>query len=238
MEAHLAKAPRLGQLHPDPGCAGATPRLRSPQRRLAFAAGERVKVEPMSRMRKIISDNMVASKRTSAHVYTVFEIDMTHVAALRQKHKAAFEAAYGTKLSFMPFIMAAVAKALRAFPVVNASVDGDSIVYKQDINLGVAVSLDWGLLVPGDQERRSDEPGRSGPESQRPGRTSPHQTAQARRNPGRHLHHHQSWRLRRRLRPAHHQPAPGGHPGHRRHRQAPRGGHGSRTAPTPSPSGR
>jgi pyruvate dehydrogenase E2 component (dihydrolipoamide acetyltransferase) len=114
----------------------------------SFTPGERVKVEPMSRMRKIISDHMVASKHTSAHVYTVFEIDMTHVMTLRNKHKAAFEQAYDTKLSFMPFIMAAATKALRTFPVVNASVEGDSIVYKQDINLGVAVSLEQGLLVP------------------------------------------------------------------------------------------
>jgi len=114
----------------------------------AFAPGERVKVEPMSRMRKIIADGMVASKRTSPHVYTVFEIDMSNVARLRQQHRAGFEAAYGTKLSFMPFIMMAACKALRAFPVVNASVDGDQILYKQDIHLGIAVSLDWGLIVP------------------------------------------------------------------------------------------
>jgi pyruvate dehydrogenase E2 component (dihydrolipoamide acetyltransferase) len=99
-------------------------------------------------MRKIIADGMVASRRTSAHVYTVFEIDMTHVAQLRHKHKQAFEAQFGTKLSFMPFVMMAACKALRAYPVANASVDGDNIVYKQDINLGVAVSLDWGLIVP------------------------------------------------------------------------------------------
>jgi 2-oxoglutarate dehydrogenase E2 component (dihydrolipoamide succinyltransferase) len=113
-----------------------------------FAAGERVKVEPMSRMRKIIADNMVASQRTSAHVYTVFEIDMTHVAQLRNKHKQAFEAQFGTKLSFMPFVMMAACKALRAYPVANTSIDGDNVVYKQDINLGIAVSLDWGLIVP------------------------------------------------------------------------------------------
>jgi 2-oxoglutarate dehydrogenase E2 component (dihydrolipoamide succinyltransferase) len=110
--------------------------------------GERVKIEPMSRMRKIISENMTASKRTSAHVYTVFEIDMTRIVVMRQKHKKTFEDAHGTKLTFMPFILNAVAKALRAFPIVNASVDGDSIVYKQDVHLGVAVNLDWGLLVP------------------------------------------------------------------------------------------
>jgi 2-oxoglutarate dehydrogenase E2 component (dihydrolipoamide succinyltransferase) len=114
----------------------------------SIATGERVKVEPMSRMRKLISDNMVASKQTSAHVYTVFEIDMTRVAYLRAKHKDAFQEAYGTKLSFMPFVMAAVTRALRAFPVINASVLGEAIVYKQDIHLGVAVSLEWGLIVP------------------------------------------------------------------------------------------
>ncbi|WP_306601312.1 dihydrolipoamide acetyltransferase family protein [Geothrix sp. 21YS21S-2] len=114
----------------------------------AFAPGERVRVEPMTRMRKIISDNMVLSKHTSAHVYTVFEIDMSNVSRLRARHKQAFEAAYGTKLSYMPFAMMAAAKALRAYPVVNASVDGDSIVYKQDVHLGIAVALDWGLIVP------------------------------------------------------------------------------------------
>jgi 2-oxoglutarate dehydrogenase E2 component (dihydrolipoamide succinyltransferase) len=160
LEAHLAKgpaaapagiAPALPAVHdPSAPTLGLTPALAvAPAPAMpAFAAGERVKVEPMSRMRKIIADNMVASRRTSAHVYTVFEIDMTHVAKLRNKHKQAFEAQFGTKLSFMPFIMMAACKALRAYPVANASVDGDNVVYKQDINLGVAVSLDWGLIVP------------------------------------------------------------------------------------------
>lgn len=149
MEAYLAKhtdAPHLPS-----GATGAAsiaaPRPPAPQ--LANSApAERVKLEPMSRMRKLISDNMVASKRTSPHVYTVFEIDMTSVATLRARHRRAFEEAYGTKLSYLPFVLAAVSKALRAFPVVNASVEGDSILYRQDIHLGVAVSLDWGLIVP------------------------------------------------------------------------------------------
>ena len=158
MEAHLAQRHALAPTRPsvpvehDPSAPtlGLVPALAAPvaPHVPAFAAGERVKVEPMSRMRKIISDNMIASKRTSAHVYTVFEIDMTAVARLRDRHKQAFLDAYGTKLSFLPFVMAAVAKALRAFPVINASVEGDAIAYKQDINLGVAVSLDWGLIVP------------------------------------------------------------------------------------------
>ena len=162
LEAHLARggaaapapaglAPVLPAVHdPSAPTMGLTPALSVPPAPAtpAFAPGERVKVEPMTRMRKIIADNMVASRRTSAHVYTVFEIDMTRVAQLRNKHKKAFEAQFGTKLSFMPFVMMAACKALRAYPVVNASVDGDSIVYKQDINLGIAVSLDWGLIVP------------------------------------------------------------------------------------------
>ncbi|MCE1203887.1 MAG: 2-oxo acid dehydrogenase subunit E2 [Holophagaceae bacterium] len=144
-------APVLPAVHdPSAPTMGITPALAVPPAAVvpAFAPGERVKVEPMSRMRKIIADGMVASKRTSAHVYTVFEIDMTHVAQLRNKHKQAFESQFGTKLSFMPFVMMAACKALRAYPVANASVDGDNIVYKQDINLGIAVSLDWGLIVP------------------------------------------------------------------------------------------
>jgi 2-oxoglutarate dehydrogenase E2 component (dihydrolipoamide succinyltransferase) len=153
MEAHLARMAsasvdsRPSEI-PPAKVISAPSEATIPSRTPAFAPGERVRVEPMSRMRKIISDNMLASKRTSAHVYTVFEIDMTRVAAMRQKHRKAFEEAHNTKLSFLPFIMAAVAGALRAFPIVNASVDGDSIVYKQDVHLGIAVNLDWGLLVP------------------------------------------------------------------------------------------
>ncbi len=144
--------PRMAATHdPSAPTLGAVPGLAVPPTPHvpAFSAGERVKIEPMSRMRKLIADNMVNSKlRVSPHVYTVFEMDMSNVARLRAKHRKAFEDSYGTKLSFMPFIMKAVIKGLQAFPVVNASVDGDNIVYKQDINLGIAVSLDWGLIVP------------------------------------------------------------------------------------------
>jgi len=162
LEAHLASqtaaapapagiAPVLPAVHdPSAPTLGIMPALAVPPAPAlpAFAPGERVKVEPMSRMRKIIADGMVASRRTSAHVYTVFEIDMTRVSQLRNKHKQAFEAQFGTKLRYLPFVMMAACKALRAYPVANASVDGDNIVYKQDINLGIAVSLDWGLIVP------------------------------------------------------------------------------------------
>lgn len=147
----VSLAPALPAVHdPSAPTMGLTPALAVPPvpATPTFATGERVKVEPMSRMRKIIADNMLASRRTSAHVYTVFEIDMTHVAQLRNKHKQAFESQFGTKLSFLPFVMMAACKALRAYPIANTSIDGDSVIYKQDINLGIAVSLDWGLIVP------------------------------------------------------------------------------------------
>jgi 2-oxoglutarate dehydrogenase E2 component (dihydrolipoamide succinyltransferase) len=113
-----------------------------------FAAGERVKIEPMTKMRKSIADHMILSKRTSAHVTTFFEVDFTNIARLRDKVKKDFEARNGAKLTFMPFITKAAIDALKTLPVVNASVDGDNIVYKQDINIGIAVALDWGLIVP------------------------------------------------------------------------------------------
>jgi pyruvate dehydrogenase E2 component (dihydrolipoamide acetyltransferase) len=93
-------------------------------------------------------EHMVLSRRTSAHVTTVYEIDMTRIAKLRDQHKASFLERTGTKLTFMPFIFQAVTKAIRKFPIFNAQVSGDQIVYKRDINLGMAVALDWGLIVP------------------------------------------------------------------------------------------
>ena len=115
---------------------------------IAFPAGANVSVEAMSPMRKKIAQRMVESKTTSAHVATVFEVDYTAIAKLREKVKDRFAAQYGTKLSYMPFIFKAVIAGLKARPAVNASISGDDIVYHRDINLGVAVSLDWGLIVP------------------------------------------------------------------------------------------
>jgi 2-oxoglutarate dehydrogenase E2 component (dihydrolipoamide succinyltransferase) len=113
---------------------------------VAASVGDRV--EPMSVMRKKIAEHMTFSKQTSAHVTSVYEIDMTNVARFRDKNKAEFQSRYGTKLTFMPFIFQATTQALRKFPVVNAQVAGEQIVYKGDINLGMAVALDWGLIVP------------------------------------------------------------------------------------------
>ena len=110
--------------------------------------GEGDRVEQMSVMRKKISEHMVQSRRTSAHVTTVYEIDMTRIAKLRDQNKNAFFERTGTKLTFMPFIFQAVNNGLRKFPIFNAQVSGDQIIYKRDINLGMAVALDWGLIVP------------------------------------------------------------------------------------------
>jgi 2-oxoglutarate dehydrogenase E2 component (dihydrolipoamide succinyltransferase) len=112
------------------------------------SSGARVEVVPMSPIRRKTAEHMVASKRTSAHVATVFEIDMTRIDQLRKKHRAAYEERSGVKLTYMPFILKATVDALKAWPVLNASIEGDSIVYRKDINLGIAVALDWGLIVP------------------------------------------------------------------------------------------
>ncbi len=105
-------------------------------------------VQPMSTMRQRIAEHMVASKRVSAHVYSVDEIDMTKVAALRAKSKDEFEKRYETKLTFMPFFVKAAVAGLRAFPALNASLDGINVILHKEINVGIAVALDWGLLVP------------------------------------------------------------------------------------------
>jgi len=105
-------------------------------------------VQPMSAMRQRIAEHMVASKRVSAHVYSVDEIDMTKVAALRARSREEFERRYQTKLTFMPFFVKAAVAGLRAFPALNASLDGTNVILHKEINVGIAVALDWGLLVP------------------------------------------------------------------------------------------
>jgi len=112
-----------------------------------YGAGESVQIVPMSVMRKKIAEHMVLSAHTSPHVYSVYEVNFARVNALREKRKAEFEAA-GAKLTFTAFIAKVVVDALRQFPIVNASVDGHNIVYKKDINLGIAVALENGLIVP------------------------------------------------------------------------------------------
>ena len=103
---------------------------------------------PMSRMRAMIAERMVASRRTSAHAHTVFRIDMTRIVRLREREKATFESRHGVRLTYMPFVASAAIAALRRYPVLNAAVDGDAIQYHGSVNLGIAVALDWGLIVP------------------------------------------------------------------------------------------
>jgi 2-oxoglutarate dehydrogenase E2 component (dihydrolipoamide succinyltransferase) len=116
-----------------------------PRERIYFGNYE---VQPLSNMRQKIAEHMVASKHVSAHVYSVDEIDMTKVAAIRAKSKEEFEKRYETKLTFMPFFVKAAVAGLRAYPTLNASLDGTSMVLHKEINVGIAVALDWGLLVP------------------------------------------------------------------------------------------
>ena len=106
------------------------------------------RVEPMSMMRQKIAEHMVFSKRTSAHVTTVHKVDMTKVAKLRARVKGEFQARHGFGLTFLPFVLRAAATALQEFPLLNASIDGTNIVYHRDINLGIAVALENGLIVP------------------------------------------------------------------------------------------
>jgi 2-oxoglutarate dehydrogenase E2 component (dihydrolipoamide succinyltransferase) len=123
----------------------AVPETAVPHERIYFG---RYDVQPMSVMRQRIAEHMVLSKRISPHVYSIDEADMTHIAQLRSSAKDEFEKRHGTKLTFMPFFVRACADALRAFPVVNASVDGSKFVLHGEINIGIAVALEAGLIVP------------------------------------------------------------------------------------------
>jgi 2-oxoglutarate dehydrogenase E2 component (dihydrolipoamide succinyltransferase) len=113
---------------------------------ISFSAATRV--EPMSTMRQKIAEHMVFSKRTSAHVTTVHKVDMTRVAKMRDKSKASFQNQYGFGLTFLPFVLRATIAAIRQYPIFNASIDGTNIIYHRDINLGIAVALENGLIVP------------------------------------------------------------------------------------------
>jgi len=136
-----------GQLPAPREAPAVVPQAPAPSRAPVFRPGEAVEIVPMSVMRKRIAEHMIMSRRTSAHVHSFFEIDFQNVAAIRQAKKADYEN-LGVKLTYLPFIIKAATDALRAVPVVNSSIDGDTIVYKKEINIGIAVALDWGLIVP------------------------------------------------------------------------------------------
>jgi 2-oxoglutarate dehydrogenase E2 component (dihydrolipoamide succinyltransferase) len=134
---------------PAPSPAAPAPEKSAPAP-LPRAEAAKTRVEPMSTMRKKIAEHMVFSKHTSAHVTTVHRVDMTKIAKLRDRAKGEFQARNGFSLTFLPFMTAATAQALRDFPLVNASIDGTNVVYHTDINIGIAVALDegLGLIVP------------------------------------------------------------------------------------------
>ncbi len=112
------------------------------------AEAPRVRVEPMSVMRQRIAEHMVMSKRISAHVTTVHKTDMTKIAKMRERNKAEFQARYGYSLTFLPFVAKAAAEAIRHYPILNASIEGANIIYHNEINIGIAVALENGLIVP------------------------------------------------------------------------------------------
>jgi len=133
-----------------PAAAAATPSRSAAPPAMAASVGAPTPGElvPLSKMRGIIAQRMVDSKRTSAHVHTVFKIDMTRIVRLREKEKSKYEQRNGVKLTFMPFIASAAVTCLRKMPIINASMEGNAIRYHKNINLGIAVALEWGLIVP------------------------------------------------------------------------------------------
>lgn len=155
VEAYMSSQAGKTLASPQPQPAGAGPYPVEPPSPSAPAAPSiplaetaKTRVEPLSTMRQKIAEHMVMSKRISAHVTTVHKVDMTKVAKLRDRSKAEFQARNGFSLTFLPFVTAATAEALRAFPIFNASIDGKNIVYFRDINIGIAVALENGLIVP------------------------------------------------------------------------------------------
>jgi pyruvate dehydrogenase E2 component (dihydrolipoamide acetyltransferase) len=141
--AFLEKGPAPAQAAPSQALAAASRPAPAPAP--AAIPGD---VVPMTQMRKIIAQRMIESRRTSAHVHCMFEVDLTRIVTLRNKLKSGFEQRNGARLTFMPFFVRAAIIALQQYPIVNASLDGDNIRYHRHVNAGIAVALDWGLIVP------------------------------------------------------------------------------------------
>jgi 2-oxoglutarate dehydrogenase E2 component (dihydrolipoamide succinyltransferase) len=131
-----------------PSAAPAAPTAAKPAPAAPVSAPQPGELVPLSKMRSIIAKRMVESKATSPHVHTVFKVDMTRIVKLREKEKNKYEQRNGVKLTYMPFITRAAVQALRKHPIVNASMQGEAILYNKNINIGIAVALDWGLIVP------------------------------------------------------------------------------------------
>jgi 2-oxoglutarate dehydrogenase E2 component (dihydrolipoamide succinyltransferase) len=154
LEAYLAQqqAPRAPSPAPPPqrSAAASAPPVQAPPAYVPPAAPStaKVRVEPMSTMRQRIAEHMVMSKRTSAHVTTIHRADMTNVARVRDRQKADFQTRYGLSLTYLPFVVRAAVEAIRTYPIVNASIEGTNILYHNEINIGIAVALENGLIVP------------------------------------------------------------------------------------------
>ena len=143
-----AAAPAAPAAPSQPAAPASAPAPAQGPRPAPISVTDRDEVVAMTKIRKITAENMILSKRTSAHVTTVFQIDYSAIAKLRESHKDAFFEKNGVKLTYLPFIFRACVQSLKEFPQVNASIDGENIVYHKDVNLGMAVALDWGLIVP------------------------------------------------------------------------------------------
>jgi pyruvate dehydrogenase E2 component (dihydrolipoamide acetyltransferase) len=138
-----------GSAQPAPTPASpAQPAAAAPAPRPAAPAPYPGDLVPMTNMRKLIAKHMIESRRTSAHVHCMYEVDFTRIVSLRAKHKSGFEQRHGARLTFMPFFVRAAVMALQQWPIINASLEGDNIRYHRHINIGIAVALDWGLIVP------------------------------------------------------------------------------------------
>jgi pyruvate dehydrogenase E2 component (dihydrolipoamide acetyltransferase) len=157
----VTKEDILGYIEKGPSAAPARPAQAAPVVAQASAAAAKPAVSapaaatpqpgelvPLTRMRSIIAQRMVESKHTSPHVHTVFKVDFTRIVKIREKEKSKYEQRNGVKLTYMPFIATAIIANLRKMPIVNASMEGDGIRYHKNINLGIAVALEWGLIVP------------------------------------------------------------------------------------------
>ena len=147
IEKYPAGAPAPAPARPQAAAASSAPQAAAvPVPSLpAPTPGELV---PMTKMRSIIAQRMVESKHTSAHVHTVFKVDMTRIVKIRERERARFEARNGVKLTYMPFVARAVIAGMKQMPIINSSVEGDGIRYHKNVNIGIAVALDWGLIVP------------------------------------------------------------------------------------------
>jgi len=143
-----ASPPRAAAPPPPPARPDALPVEATAYVPPAAETPARVRVEPMSTMRLKIAEHMVMSKRTSAHVTTIHKVDMTKVAKVRERLKTDFQTRYGLSLTYLPFVTRAAVEGLRAFPIVNASIEGNNILYHNEINIGIAVALENGLIVP------------------------------------------------------------------------------------------